>query len=563
MSSLDAADLPRSGLRGVLDFAFQLRAELRLILAYACGVGLLTLATPVAVQVLINAVAVGSLLQPLLAIIVLLAAALTLAAVFELLQVWLVELLGRRLFLQVAERSALAITQSTAARGRRLAQHVNRFMDVVVLEKSTAELLLDGSAVTLQVTLGLALLGAYHPILLAFAVGIVAFLLLIVIPLGRGATATALTESGEKYAMLSALQQLSEGDALHGSGKLDGLPAAVLLERSHAWLNARSQHFATVLRQKVGLWILQVNASVALLGIGGWLVREQQLTLGQLVAAEIVMTLTVSSLAKVGKLLPKLYDLSASLEKLNSVMTMPSARRGGAALESKPVTLYLPSCGLLKPQAGRHHHLMASSTLSQDFAQFVTPQPRVEDPVLINDAPIAEYDVDSLRQQVLLLRDRQLFAGTVWQNISSLAGAVTTPCVQSTKPELDRARAAAALSKVRLPPTDLDRWISSDELSPEERACLLVAAAVATQPQVLLVDRLLDGLLPETGDLLRSVVLADDAPWSALVATVSVLTPTSPATSAQSDGHGVPAPAEPAEAPHVLFQSSNPGSGRP
>ena len=198
----------RSGLRRVFDFAFEVRDELRMVLAYACGVGLLTLATPIAVQILINTLAVGNLLQPLVAVLVLLAAALSFSAALEILQVWLVELLSRRLFLQVAERFAAALTQAPQQRGRRLVDQANRFMDVVVVQKSTAALLLDGSAVVLQVTLGLALLAAYHPTLLAFAAGIVAFLLLVLIPLGRGASATALSESTEKYSLLSALQQL-------------------------------------------------------------------------------------------------------------------------------------------------------------------------------------------------------------------------------------------------------------------------------------------------------------------------------------------------------------------
>ncbi len=99
---------------------------------------------------------------------------------------------------------------------------------------------------------------------------------------------------------------------------------------ARAYLTARRAHFARVLRQLVGGLGLQVIAGAALLGIGGLLVLERQLTLGQLVAAELVVTAVAASFATLGKHLEKLYDLLSALEKLGKLIDLPLEPLGGA-----------------------------------------------------------------------------------------------------------------------------------------------------------------------------------------------------------------------------------------
>ena len=42
------------------------------------------------------------------------------------------------------------------------------------------------------------------------------------------------------------------------------------------------------MRQQIGILVLHTLANTALLGLGGWMVIERQLTLGQLIAAELI-----------------------------------------------------------------------------------------------------------------------------------------------------------------------------------------------------------------------------------------------------------------------------------
>ena len=122
------------------------RHDLAVVLVYAIGVGVLTLATPIAVQALVNTVAFGTLLQPLAVLAFLLLVGLAFAAVLRALQAWVVEVLQRRIFLRfVADLShrlpRVRLSAFDAAHGPEL---LNRFFDVFTVQKASSSLLLGG-----------------------------------------------------------------------------------------------------------------------------------------------------------------------------------------------------------------------------------------------------------------------------------------------------------------------------------------------------------------------------------------------------------------------------------
>jgi putative ABC transport system ATP-binding protein len=68
---------------------------------------------------------------------------------------------------------------------------------------------------------------------------------------------------------------------------------------------------------------LQVISNGILLGIGGYLVIERQLTIGQLVAAELVISKILFDISKFGKHLESYYSLLAAIEKVDNVLSLP------------------------------------------------------------------------------------------------------------------------------------------------------------------------------------------------------------------------------------------------
>ena len=314
-------------LRAFLDVE---RRDLVVVAVYAAIIGLLSLATPIAVQAVVNSVAFGANLQPLVVLVMLLFGGLSFAALLQMLEAYVVEVLQRRYFVRVADDFGRRIASAPAGvhDNRFGPELVNRFFDIVTIQKSLSSLALDGLSLTLQTGAGMILLGFYHPLLLAFDVVLV-FLLVGVLLLGRGALPTALDESSAKYKVASWLEDVARVPRLFvgTSAREHAWNRADVLARDY--IAARKRHFRVLLRQLAGGMFLQVVAVVALLGVGGYLVLSRQLTLGQLVAAELVVTAMGSGFSKLGKNLEKLYDLGVGVAKISAVLDQPCERIGG------------------------------------------------------------------------------------------------------------------------------------------------------------------------------------------------------------------------------------------
>ncbi|MBM4291760.1 MAG: HlyD family efflux transporter periplasmic adaptor subunit, partial [Deltaproteobacteria bacterium] len=298
------------------------------LLTYAVALGALSLAAPIAVQVLVNTIAFGTLTQPLVMLAVLLFGVLVLSGGIKIVEFYAVELLQRRLFVRVAEDLSRRLSLATEEGRAKVEAYglANRFFEVVTLQKAAGKLIVDGGSLALQTVVGMLLLGFYHPALLAFDIALVVCFVVVLV-LGRGAVPTAVEESEAKYAMAAWV----EGVALEPERfcSADGARRSAVSADSlvRAYLAARKRHFRVLLRQAVGGVSAQIVSTVTLLGLGGWLVMRGELTLGQLVAAELVVGSLGANLSKLGKLLESAYDLLAGVDKLGKVVDLPHAPR--------------------------------------------------------------------------------------------------------------------------------------------------------------------------------------------------------------------------------------------
>jgi ABC-type bacteriocin/lantibiotic exporter with double-glycine peptidase domain len=185
--------------------------DFKVVIFYALGIGVLSLVLPIGVQALVNSVAFGSILQPVAILSLLVLAGMGLSGLFSLAQILVVELLQQRLFVRVALDLARRIPfLSLVASKREYApQLMNRFFEVVLVQKSISKLLLDGVAILLQGTIGLLILAFYHPVLLAFSLTLIVLTVFILFALGRGAFRTSQKESTAKHGVLVWLENLA------------------------------------------------------------------------------------------------------------------------------------------------------------------------------------------------------------------------------------------------------------------------------------------------------------------------------------------------------------------
>ncbi|MFG0315741.1 MAG: ATP-binding cassette domain-containing protein, partial [Planctomycetota bacterium JB042] len=338
-----------TSLRRLWRFVSPDRTEILIVAWAAVGLGILTLSTPIAVQSLVNFVAFGGLMQPLFVVGLLLLSFLAFAGAVRVFKLYVVEILQRRVFVRVVMALAARLPRVRTERWDRGhgPEVVNRFFDVLTVQKAGSSLLISGLDAVLQSGIGLVVLGFYHPLLLLFDVVLIASILFIVFGLGRGGVASARVESKAKYAVAAALEDVARIPMTY---KLFGGPdyaSARLAELCSHYIGTRRAHYSVVMRQIIGAVSLYAVASTALLTLGGFLVIKGQLTLGQLVAAELIVSLALVTFVKFGKEFETFYDLLAGVDKLGVLFDLPLeedgdepylAGRGGAALECRGVT---------------------------------------------------------------------------------------------------------------------------------------------------------------------------------------------------------------------------------
>lgn len=512
------------------------RHDLGAIVVYALFLGLFTLTLPVAVQALVSAVAFGTLLQPLIVLTVLLVGALVFSGTMRAAQMYVVEILQRRMFVRVVADLAHRLPRVSRAALDRVdgPELVNRFFDTFTVQKTAAALLLDGLQIVLTILVGMLVLAFYHPLLLAFDVVLVLLMGVVVVVLGRRGPDTAIRESYRKYDTAAWLEELARHDALFKLG--GGLRYAELRAEALArdYLTRRQEHFTVVFRQTIAVLALQAFANAAVLGIGGWLVIGRQLTLGQLVAAEVIVTTVVASLAKVGKYLENYYDLVAAIDKLGHLTDLPLEREGGASCHA--VGARGRGAGLVvdnvrggysggdevlrgvsfRVEPGQRVAISGSTGAGKSL--LVEMIAALREPsggqILVDGLDVRDLDLRAFREKIAVVRS-EVISGSILDN------------VRLGRPNVDTTRVREALAKVGLlaavdaMPEGLRTVLTSagEPLSSSQKLRLAIARAIAGDPVLLVLDDAIDGLDPRVREPMLDELFAQSSPWTLVVTT--------------------------------------------
>ncbi len=507
------------------------KRDLSVVVVYAVVIGLLTLLTPITVQAVVNSVAFGATLQPLVVLTLLLFGGLSFSAILRLLEAYVVEVLQRRYFVRVADDfgrrlASVPVREHDKRFGPEL---VNRFFDIVSIQKSLSTLLLDGLSLVLQTGVGMILLGFYHPLLLAFNAVLVA-LLLLVLALGRGALPTAIGESSAKYKVAGWLEDIARVPRLFvgASARDHAWNRADLLARDY--IAARKNHFHVLLRQLSGGMFLQVLAVVSLLGVGGYLVLIRQLTLGQLVAAELIVTSMGAGFSKLGKNLEKFYDLGVGVLKIGSVLDLPTERVGGERPQgSGPIEIsageVTVSRGARTLVRGVTRDIEAGSRVLIDGAVGSGKTSLLEvlggvrlpasGGIQHDGLDLRRADLSCIRDFAVVVGQPEFVAGSVQENL--YLGGVPLP-----EPDTRRLLRLFELEDaVDALPKGLDEPMTpnGNPFSARQQRRLSLIRSIAHQPRALLIDGALDGLgLSDSGMAqLLDELFDPTAPWTMLI----------------------------------------------
>ncbi|HYE71774.1 MAG TPA: ABC transporter ATP-binding protein, partial [Blastocatellia bacterium] len=274
------------------------------------------------------------------------------------------------------------------------------------------------------------------------------------------------------------------------------------------YVKARKQHFRVLFRQAAGNYLFRAIASAGVLAIGGYLVIERQMTLGQLVAAELVVIVVLEALEKLIRMLETVYDLLTSVDKVGHVTDLPVERSGGRPLPVANSGASITCRGVrfsyfrgaevlsnlsLHVKAGEHVSLVGESgagksTLASLLCGLQEPTHGI---VQINGMDVREADLESLRHAVALVSDtNEIFEGTVEENI--LLGRTHIP-YEYVQWALEATRLSEELTRF---PEGLQTRLLGEgrNLSRGQIQRLLIARAIVGRPRLLILDEAFTGI---------------------------------------------------------------------
>ncbi len=292
------------------------------IFYYAIFAGVVNLSLPLGIQAIINLIQGAQVSTSWIILVILVSLGVAFVGILQLMQIRIIENVQQKIFTRasfefVYRFPKIKMNQLLDYYPPELA---NRFFDILNVQKGLSKILIDFPAALLQILLGLLLLSFYHPFFIVY--GILLLLLIYVVfkfTAQRGLE-TSLEESKNKYKVAHWIQEIARSII---SFKLSG-KTNLAMDKNDAlvtkYLDARESHFKILVIQFAQMIGFKVLVTVGLLLIGGILVLNQEMNIGQFVAAEIIILLVISSVEKLILGLETFYDLLTSLEKLGQVV---------------------------------------------------------------------------------------------------------------------------------------------------------------------------------------------------------------------------------------------------
>jgi len=414
--------------------------EIKSVYLYAIFNGLISLTLPLGIQAIVNLIQGGQITTSWIVLVCIVVLGLAVTGILQIFQLRITESLQRRIFTRAAFEFTYRLPKIKAQTWftKDAPELMNRFFDVVSVQKGLSKMLIEFTAAALQVIFGLILLSFYHPFFILFSLILLLFIYAIFKLTAAKGLKSSIQESTEKYKVAHWLEEMARSAASFSSISSSKLPLQKLDKRVDAYLTSRQSHFKVLVQQYSLLVVFKVIIAAGLLAIGGILVMEEIMNIGQFIAAEIIILLVMNSVEKLISSLETLYDVLTALEKVGQVTDLPIEEEKGMSLKTqcddcgmsvvgKELTVYL---GTPKPLLSKF-----SLNLTPDSTTLITGPsgsgkttllktlsgryPLDSGTLTFQDFTIGNLSTAGLREVIgTVLPEDSLFEGTLLENLT-------------------------------------------------------------------------------------------------------------------------------------------------
>lgn len=307
------------------------KKDIGYIYLYAIVIGLVTLSLPLGIQALITLISSGMVFSSVYLLLFVVIGGVFISGVMQIIQFTLVETLQQRIFAKAAFEFTYRVPRMKAESllSYYPPELMNRFFDILSVQKGLPKILIDITGAVLQILLGIMLLSFYHPFFIAFGFLTIMVVTLMIYFNGPKGLQTSLVESKYKYKVAQWLEDIARSLSTFKLSGTGNLPMKKMDSLVNSYLVYRKKHFKIL---KIFFWHAVIFKTIVIggmLALGTFLVVDRQISLGQFVASEIIIILLTNSVEKLIQSIGTVFDVLTAVEKLGNVTDLPLEREQG------------------------------------------------------------------------------------------------------------------------------------------------------------------------------------------------------------------------------------------
>ncbi|WP_396141978.1 peptidase domain-containing ABC transporter [Flavobacterium sp.] len=505
------------------------------IFLYSIIAGLISLSLPLGIQSIINFIQAGKVSTSWMVLVLIVVIGVAFVGLLKIMQFRITENLQQKIFVRSSFEFAYRFPKIKFNQlyNQYPPELANRFFDTLTVQKGVSKLLLDSSGAALQIIFGIILLSLYHSFFIFFGIFLLILLFLIFKINFNTGLQTSLKESKYKYKIAHWLQEIARNHLSFKSNTTFNYSLHKNDQLVTEYLKQRESHFNVLLKQFIQLTGFKVIISAGLLLIGGILVINQQMNIGQFVAAEIIILSIITAVEKLFSGLELFYDVLTSLEKLGTVVDLEleeSTENNTYVIDQNNITIETQNISFQYPNAEKEtlknislaikpkqHTLIdgengsGKTTLIRLLARIIEP---TMGSIFINNTNYKKFSSAIYRSSIGLVTAQETpFEGTILENITC------------NNPEIKMDKVNELLDKLKLTdaikalPKGLDTQISSEgkQINSSTIQKIILARCIINEPRLLFLENPLDKIDEENSKEILEYLCEEQQPWTLVV----------------------------------------------
>lgn len=510
------------------------RKDILQVFFYAIFAGLVSLSLPLGIQAIINLIQSGRVSVSWIVLVFIVIAGVALVGLLSLMQLRITENLQQKIFIRSSFEFGFRLPKikTEALHNQYPPELANRFFDTLTIQKGASKLLIDFSSALLQIVFGIILLSLYHPFFIFFGIFLMLLLYIIFKFSYSSGLSSSLKESKYKYKVVSWLQEIARNNFSFKKASNFDYALTKNDRLVSEYLAHREKHFSVIKRQFTQLIIFKIIITAGLLLIGGYLVLNQQMNIGQFVAAEIIILLVINSVEKIIIGLETLYDVLTSVEKIGQITDLDIEETStkpsdfcytNIQLAAENLSFKFPDApdyvlekiNLTIEQSDKIYlegnNGSGKTTLIRILSGLMKP---TSGSFYINDDTYRKIDLEQYRSQIsTIITGETPFEGTILENIT-----FNNPLIsqEDLKWAIDSVKLGDFIKSL---PKGLETKIYPEgkQLSSSNAQKILLARSIINRPKILFYEDSLDKMDNDAAKEVIDFITSNENKWTLVV----------------------------------------------